>query len=118
MLTYVLEKEKAVSLRREGKTYSEILKEIPVAKSTLTEWFREVKLTTPQFQILTEKKLAAAKRGGLAKHNQRILRQQTIRSNALKDVTHITKRELWLTGVVLYWTEGTKEKDFHVPIHE
>lgn len=50
-------KEKAVSLRKQGKTYAEILKEIPVAKSTLSEWFRDVKLSKPQVQRLTLRKL-------------------------------------------------------------
>ncbi len=109
---HIAKKEKAIILRKEGKTYSEILKQVPVAKSTLTEWFREVKLTTPQFQRLTEKKLAASKRGGEAKHRQRVARQEKIRTEALKDITHISERELWLIGTVLYWAEGTKEKDF------
>lgn len=105
-------KTKAINLRKEGRTYSEILKHVSVAKSTLSEWFREVKLSKPQFQKLTEKKLQAAKRGGEAKRKQRIARMQAIREIALKDITHISKRELWLIGTVLYWAEGTKEKDF------
>src|SRR3989338_470331 len=113
MLVYIPKKEKAIALRKKGKTYSEILKEVLVAKSTLSEWFRDVKLSKPEFQRLTVKKLAAAKRGGEAKHRQRIIRVQMIRDQALKDIEHISKRELWLIGIVLYWAEGTKEKDFH-----
>jgi|ERR1700733_15850802 len=113
MLAHTSKKEKAITLRREGKTYSEILKQVPVAKSTLSEWFRDVKLSKPEFQRLTAKKLAAAKRGGEAKHRQRLERMQKIRMEALKDITHISKRELWLIGTVLYWAEGSKEKDFH-----
>ena len=30
-----------------------------------------------------------------------------------KDITHITKRELWLIGVALYWAEGSKEKEYY-----
>jgi len=110
---YIIEKDRAIELRREGRTYSEILKEIFVAKSTLSEWFREVKLSVPQIQKLTEKKLAASKRGGLAKREQRIMRQQEIYKQSLKDISYISKRELWLIGIALYWAEGAKEKDFH-----
>lgn len=113
MLVNISKKEKAITLRKEGHTYSEILKEVFVAKSTLTEWFREVNLTTPQFQRLTEKKLAAAKRGGEAKRAQRIARVQVIREAALKDIKNISKRELWLIGAVLYWAEGSKEKEYY-----
>src|ERR1035437_1336323 len=107
-----LKKEKAVSMRKEGYMYSEILKVVPVAKSTLSDWLRDVGLSKPQFQALTKKRLEAAKRGGLAKHRQRLLRTQEIQAKALKDIDYISKRELWLIGIVLYWAEGTKEKDF------
>jgi orotate phosphoribosyltransferase-like protein len=40
MFDYLTLKNKAVSLRKQGKTYSEILKEIKVAKSTLSLWLR------------------------------------------------------------------------------
>ncbi len=106
-------KERAIKLRKEGKTYSEILKEIPVAKSTLSEWFRKVSLSQKQYQRLTEKKLAAARRGGVAKKVQRLNRIRLIKEKALKDIKHISSKELWLIGIVLYWAEGSKEKDYH-----
>jgi len=112
MLENVPKKEKAIKLRKEGKTYSEILKEVFVAKSTLSEWLKDVGLSKPQFQKLTERKLAASKRGGLAKRAQRILRMQKIREEAIKDIKYISKRELWLAGIILYWAEGAKEKEY------
>ena len=112
VLVNISKKEKAIDLRKEGKTYSEILKEIPVAKSTLSEWFRDVSLSKKQTQKLTLKKLEAARRGGRAKRAQRIERTQEIYTKALADIKNITKRELWLIGVVLYWAEGTKEKEY------
>ncbi len=111
-MMYINEKEKAIKLRKEGKTYSEILKDIPVAKSTLSEWFRDVKLSKTEIQKLTEKKLAGARRGGEAKRSQRIERVKEIHQKAIRDITHISKRELWLIGIALYWAEGSKEKDY------
>lgn len=112
VLVNISKKEKAINLRKEGRTYSEILKEIPVAKSTLSEWFRDVSLSKKQNQKLTLKKLEAARRGGLAKRAQRIERTQEIYAKALADIKNITKRELWLIGVALYWAEGSKEKEY------
>mgnify|MGYP000140241659 CR=1 FL=1 len=37
-----LEKEKAITMRKEGKTYSQILAVVPVAKSTLSLWLQDV----------------------------------------------------------------------------
>lgn len=105
-------KENAVQMRKSGKTYSEILKEIPVAKSTLSLWLRDVGLSTKQFQRLTEKRLAAGKRGGEARRQQRIIKTQEILRNSLSDIKHISKRELWIIGIVLYWAEGSKEKEY------
>ena len=56
-------KQKAIKLRRQGKTYSEILTEVPVAKSTLSLWLREVDLSITQKQRITEKKKKSTKKG-------------------------------------------------------
>ena len=113
MFSNTLNKEKAIVLRKEGKSYSEILKVVPIAKSTLSDWLRDVGLSKAQHQKLTIKRLEAAKRGALAKHRQKELLIEEINKKALKDIQHVSKRELWLIGIILYWAEGTKEKNFH-----
>ncbi len=50
-------KEKAIELRRKGFSYSEILKEILVAKSTLSIWLKEVGLSISQKQKITAKRI-------------------------------------------------------------
>lgn len=105
-------KNKAVALRREGKTYSEIMKVIPVAKSTLSEWLREVGMVKEVKQIFTEKRRLASLRGGQAKKKQRIATFDRITGIAEKEIGEITKRELWLIGIALYWAEGSKEKEY------
>ncbi len=107
-------KEKAIALRRRGLSYSEILKEVSVAKSTLALWLQSVNLSKKQTQRLTEKKLLSARRGGMARHTARIALTQKIYQEARKDIRHLTKRELWLAGVLLYWAEGSKERDSSV----
>ena len=103
-------KIKAVKLRRCGQTYSEILKQVPVAKSTLSLWFQEVKLSVPQKQRITQKRIDSAKRGGEIRRKQRIERTDKIKSKAFKEVGRLSDRELWLIGTALYWAEGSKEK--------
>lgn len=102
---------KAVILRRKGLTYSAILEKVPVAKSTLALWFKEVQLSTPQQQMITKKRIDAALRGAIAKREQRIKRTYEIVCKAEKEIGKITDRELWLIGITLYWGEGSKEKD-------
>lgn len=108
------EREKAIKLRKRGFSYSEILKEIPVAKSTLSLWLRSVGLARKQKQRLTEKRLAAALRGSIKKREQRIAITNEIKTKARNEIGKLSNRELWLTGVALYWAEGTKQKEHNV----
>ena len=110
MIKKEFEKQKAISLRKQGLTYREILNKIPVAKSTLSLWLRSVGLAKKQKQILSQKKILSGKRGGLAKKNQRIERFNTIVSKASRDIGLVSERELFLIGFTLYWAEGAKEK--------
>ena len=105
------EKKKAIALRKRGYSYSEILKEVPVYKSTLSIWLRSVGLAKKQKQRLTEKRLKAALKGGIARHNQRIIITKWIKSKARKEIKNISDRELWLIGTALYWAEGAKQKE-------
>lgn len=104
-------KPKAIILRRQGLSYSEILNKIPVAKSTLSLWLRAVGLSKKQKQILSAKKLAAAKRGGETRRKERIRITEEIKDQARKEVKKMSKQELWSMGIMLYWAEGSKEKD-------
>ena len=105
-------KSKAIELRKQGFSYSEILKQIPVAKSTLSVWLKNVGLSKKQKQKLTKKKLEAALKGAKTRKDNRIAITQKIYDESKKDVGAISKRELWLMGAMLYWAEGHKEKEY------
>ncbi len=104
-------KIQAVKLRKQGSTYSEILKEIPVAKSTLSIWLKEVGLAKSQVQRITEKRIQAALRGAYARREYRIKRTEEIHKEAASEISNINSRELWLIATALYWAEGSKEKE-------
>lgn len=104
-------REKACELRRQGYVYSEILKVVPVAKSTLSLWFRDVGLAKAEKQKITQKRIDAQKKGARAKHEQRVKLTKDIQEKARKEIGKISKRELWLLGIALYWAEGSKEKE-------
>lgn len=112
MIRKMHEKEKAIKLRKQGKTYTDILRAIPVAKSTLAIWLKDAKLSIPENQKFTEAKRLASLRGGQAKRKQRIEKQNIIFSEAKSDIKHLSEYEFFLLGVALYWAEGTKEKEY------
>lgn len=106
-----VEKEKAIKLRKEGKTYSEILAEIPVAKSTLSEWLKSVQLARSQKQRLTKKRRAASLRGAESRRKTRLAEVREFKERGLVDIKKISNRELWLIGIALYWAEGSKQRE-------
>ena len=116
MILKTKEKEKAIKLRKRGFSYSEILKEIPVAKSTLSLWLRSVGLSKRQKQRLTEKKLNAMKRGWEACHQNRLNITKLIKDKARKEIGRVNKRDLWMIGTALYWAEGAKEKQWNTGV--
>ena len=107
-------KEKAIELRKKGFSYSEIKKQIPVAKSTISLWLRSVGLSKRQKQRLTDKKLASIKQGWQKWRNIRINITNEIIKQAQKDTEslEITKEKLWLMGTMLYWAEGAKSREY------
>lgn len=113
MKSHAVLKNKAVQLRQQGKTYSEILTEISVAKSTLSEWLKSVGLSKQQQQRITQKKIDSALRGAMQKRKKRIALVEKIHTESQKEIGGISQRELWFFGIALYWAEGSKEKEAH-----
>ncbi|HZQ29973.1 MAG TPA: hypothetical protein VFA93_02765 [Patescibacteria group bacterium] len=109
-------RKRAINLRRKGLSYSEILQKIPVAKSTLSLWLRSIGLSKKQEQKLTEKKLLAIQKGGQSRKNWRLATTRVIKKQAYleikKRVKRIDTRDLWLIGIMLYWAEGAKDKEY------
>ena len=102
------EKWKAIDLRKKGLSYTEILAKMDVSKSTLSQWLREIELTTEQQSRLHSKmdrvRYDIAKR----KVAKRISSTDKIIQQAKKEVRQLSKNPLFFTGLALYWAEGAK----------
>lgn len=112
MIRKIEEKEISIKLRKQGKTYSQILSVVHVAKSTLAIWLGSVNLSKKQKQRITKERLAGSRRGGEAKRKQRVEKQESIILKSKSEISNISERELFLIGVILYWAEGAKEKEY------
>src|SRR3989338_4590367 len=104
-------KDFAIELRKGGYSYSEIKKFCPVPKSTLSYWFRDIKLSEPQLARLKKKRIEAAQKGSETKKLKTFKAIEEIQKNSAKEIGKISKRELWLMGVVLYWRERLLNKN-------
>jgi len=114
MIKKIKEKQKAITLRKKGLSYNEILKRVPVAKSTLSLWLRDIRLAKRQKQRFTKKRRMAQIKAQQTCRNNRIKVTEEIKLLARKEIDKISERELWLIGVALYWAEGTKQKETNV----
>lgn len=104
-----IEKHKAILLRKQDLSYRDILKELPVAKGSLSYWLRDIELNPCQ-----RKKID----GKILNSRDRFLEYNRIRSETIKTekqflynksssaVGIINERELKLVGIALYWAEG------------
>jgi len=111
-MSRILDREKAVVLRKQGKTYSEIRREVGVAKSTLSEWLKNLSLTEEQFVSLknsraSSKQIAIEKTRNV-KQRKREVRLKILYAAERRNWNSLNERELLLAGLFLYWGEGNK----------
>ncbi len=104
-------KDFAIELRKGGYSYSEIKKFCPVPKSTLSYWFQGIKLSEPQLKRLEKKRIEGAEKGSRTKVLKTSKAIEEIQKTSAKDIGKISKRELWLMGVTLYWRERLFNKN-------
>jgi len=104
-------KEISLELRGTGRSYSEILKEVQVSKSTLSNWLSDVHLSELQKLRLKKKLQEAQKIGSTARRVQRIDKVQKIKKAAILEIGKISNISLFYMGIMLYWAEGAKESE-------
>ena len=103
-------KNLAVTLRLQGKTYSEILRKVKVSKSSLNLWLRDIDLTKNQEERILEKSDKARYLVGKMKTKQRIAITKEIINKAKAEFSSLIKNPLFLIGLSLYWAEGDKHR--------
>jgi len=104
-------KIKAIAMRKEGKSYGEILKRVKVSKSTLSLWLRTIELKPEQRQRLyiTLRQQNAYKMAK-KKQEQKKLLQEKIITHAKSEVKDKIQNHLFISGLMLYWAEGDKQE--------
>lgn len=106
------EKELAIMLRKRGNSYRDILKRLPVAKSTLSEWLKEIPLSQDEKRALKRRKDSNISHGrakaAAVLHMRRLERDKILLQEAREEY-HVFKNEsLFRLGIALYWAEGSK----------
>jgi len=104
-------KNRVRHLRRAGLSFDEIAKRLNIKKSgTFSTWTRDVQLTQKQQKRLKARELTGRMKGikRVQKRRNSIRRRETarLRKEALQEIGSISKRELFILGVGIYWSEG------------
>lgn len=105
-----VEYEKAIALRKKGKSITKIAKLLGVSVSIVAVWSREVKLTQEQKEKLKRRKVRIRHLRRLAKqsHLEKVSRVKKLLKDANAEIKPLSEQELFLTGLALYWAEGFK----------
>jgi len=100
-------------LRTKGISVNVIAKKLKVSKSSVCLWCDDIDLTEEQREILIKHSRDAGEKGRLlgakANKEERVKRQKYFEDEGIKEVGILSKRELFLVGVALYWSEGSKK---------
>lgn len=95
-------------LRRLGLSYAEIMDLIPVKKSTLATWCREVRLTDEQYAAIKERTYGSRVGIPVDTNWKRHAEIALIKEGALLNAVILVDQPLWTAGTALYWGEGYK----------
>lgn len=112
MKALVQYKEQAIVLRQKGSTYSEIMAVVPVAKSSLSLWLKDLPLTQSEKTALKNRTDANISRGRIKVsgilHARRLSREKEQLLEAREVFKKYVDVPFFHTGVALYWAEGGK----------
>lgn len=105
-------KLKAQQMRRDGKSYAEIMAELKLPKATTSDWCKDIILNEEQKKRLYQNKKTGALKGNIigAKRQQekRQIVSQKLYEQGLIEVGKLNKRERFISGIAMYMAEGTK----------
>lgn len=106
MPKYNVFKERAFKMRSAGYSYNMISLKLGVAKSTLSNWFKDKPF------LPNDKTLKRIQRGSIKSaqtlHNKKVHEILKFRKNGKTDIGALTKRDLLILGLGLYMGEGSK----------
>ena len=111
-------KKIAIQMRRSGSSYNEISKKLDIPKSTLSYWFSNDHVSS---KIKESNVLKAKEKWAKNIRSYNILRAEAARQLwrerselASHDIGPLSKNDLMLVGIALYWGEGYKKTNWSI----
>ena len=118
MTTIISSKEKALRLRKQGKSYNEINRLLGVPKSTLSTWLKEIPLSRQvRKKNISQAKIIWAKNITAFNKKRSLINQQSKNKEIdqfAKDIKDLDKKALFWLGLGLFLAEGGKREKWSV----
>lgn len=112
MISKVREKGLVLKLRKKGLTYRQILKQVPVSKSSVSVWLKDSVLTESEMRVLKRRKDSGISRGRIraaaSLRAAREARDKQVFKEAKIEFDLHKKNPFFQLGIALYWAEGSK----------
>jgi hypothetical protein len=106
----IKDREKALILRKQGMSYSQIKAIINVAKSTLSLWLRDYPLPKKRIRELRDRNEQRIEKYRETMRKKKEERLKQFYNEQKKLILPLSKSESFIAGLFLYWGEGTKNK--------
>lgn len=107
-------KEKVRKLRMSGLGLNQISNLSGVPKSTIRLWIKDIKLSSHQKAALNKRAVEALQKGRIkaqrVNSQRRIEKEDTLLARSRVEIGNLSKKELLIAGIALYWAEGFKSK--------
>lgn len=113
MNSNVQKKIRAITMRMQGYSYNDIVKEVSVPKGTLAGWLKHIQLTKEQesalFENIKQKQSSARAKAVASNRTRRLHRDTLIYEQAEEGFKKFQGDRDFIVGTTLYWAEGTKK---------
>lgn len=110
------DKEKAIQLRLRGMSYSQIKEKLNLSKSTLSNWLAPYPLSAQRISELRDWSSKRIENYRATMQNKREQKLLAVYEKVSKDIGKLSKRELFIGGLLLYWGEGAKTSNATVAL--
>ena len=94
-------KNKALELRTQGMSYSQIKERIPVAKSTLSVWLKDYPLSEERIRELRSGNERQIERCRQTKARKKQDELDCVYRNVSKEIDSLNKREMFIAGLFI-----------------
>ena len=110
IMAYLKERERALLLRKQGHSYSQIKLALGVSKGTLSYWLKDHPLSKKRIEELRDNHGKRIEKYRETRKRQREQRLSLIYRKQESKILPLNEKNLFLAGLFLYWGEGAKRK--------